>query len=455
MNTRIACILIASASLFIPVFAQAQSTNPCPFIWTRNLKAGNNGADVLALQQFLQMNSTTSFYGKLTAAAVLKFQEQYASDILTPTGLTGGTGVVGPATRAKLNALCAAPVVSGSPVSLAAATATVAGNTLTVSTAAQPAATLAPAGAGGVPFTTFTLTAGSADVTVNAIHVERVGAGEDGAFADVTLADQSGNAIGDTEYFNSNHQATFLGPYIVPAGTTATLTVSGDMASDETSYGGEMPALQIDSIDASAPLSGTLPIRGTAQTINNSLVIGGATALLSSYDPGTDTTHYINDMGVRFSGVRITANSVEDLTLTSIAWDQTGTAGSDDISNVQTVVNGVAYPAETDGHTYTSDFLPGIVIPKGQSADIYVRGDLTTTGANRTVEFDIDDSGDLALTGNTYGYGVGISPAGDTAENGSSVFLTSDGTTDGDQGSSFFAGSVTTINPGALISISR
>lgn len=451
-------ILVAIICTY-PSLSLAMSS-PCPYTWNRTLKVGSTGADVLKLQQFLNADgetiassgpgspgNETSVFGTLTARALSSFQMKYAAEILAPAGLSAGTGFFGSLTRAQSNKVCSSP--SETPSATAA---TSSQPTLTVTAAVQPAWTLVPAGAGGVPFTTFALTAGSQDVTVNSITVERTGPGEDGAFSDVALNDENGNAIGNTESFNSNHQALFNQSFTVPANTSETFTITGDMAGDLSAYDGEMPAVQVDAIAASVPVSGDLPIRGTAQTLNNSLVIGGALASLSPYDPDGPTNRYINDNGVIFSGIRITANSQEDLTLSSIAWDQTGTAGPEDISNVTTVVNGVPYPATADGSSYTSTFSPGVVIPEGQTVDVYVRGDLTSTGANRTVEFDIDDSSGIALTGNTYGFGVGILPESDTAESGNSVFLTSDGTPQGDEGPSFFAGSVTTINPGTLIS---
>lgn len=78
--------------------------------WTRNLTTGMRGEDIKALQEILIKEGAwerpdieaTGYFGPITKAAVIKFQEKYASEILEPLGLVKGTGFVGPSTRAYL-----------------------------------------------------------------------------------------------------------------------------------------------------------------------------------------------------------------------------------------------------------------------------------------------------------------------------------------------------------------
>ncbi len=84
--------------------------------FTRNLYPGSRGADVRALQQFLNANgytvassgpgspgNETDLYGNLTTAAVRRFQEAHYVQILSPLGYSSGTGILGPSTRAYIN----------------------------------------------------------------------------------------------------------------------------------------------------------------------------------------------------------------------------------------------------------------------------------------------------------------------------------------------------------------
>ena len=114
--------LLAQVAALQGKTGSASAAGVCPFTWTRDLKTGATGADVKALQQFLNANADTrvaatgvgsagmetEYFGPATAAAVSKFQVMYRADVLTPAGLTNPTGFFGPGTRAKANALCVA-----------------------------------------------------------------------------------------------------------------------------------------------------------------------------------------------------------------------------------------------------------------------------------------------------------------------------------------------------------
>lgn len=84
------------------------------YTFTRALKLGMSGSDVVALQHALRIDgeftypTLTGYFGPVTLAAVKAFQEKYASEILSPVGLTQPTGFVGTMTLKKLNSIFSA-----------------------------------------------------------------------------------------------------------------------------------------------------------------------------------------------------------------------------------------------------------------------------------------------------------------------------------------------------------
>ena len=72
-----------------------------------------NDNRVRCLQEFLKSQGTdiypeklvTGNFLSLTMTAVIRFQEKYAGEILTPLNLEEGTGFVGSMTRLKMNQL--------------------------------------------------------------------------------------------------------------------------------------------------------------------------------------------------------------------------------------------------------------------------------------------------------------------------------------------------------------
>ncbi len=96
-------------------YANLPFSNP----FTKNLQYRQTNADIKRLQIFLNSDpdtkvansgagspgKETNYFGILTYKAVIKFQEKYAKDVLTPWGFVKGTGYIGKTTLAKINEL--------------------------------------------------------------------------------------------------------------------------------------------------------------------------------------------------------------------------------------------------------------------------------------------------------------------------------------------------------------
>jgi ABC-type transport system substrate-binding protein len=83
------------------------------FKFSQTLQMGSNNAEVKKLQECLAQDkdiypsgTISGKFGQETKDAVIRFQEKYKDEILTPNGLTAGTGKVAGATIKKLNEIC-------------------------------------------------------------------------------------------------------------------------------------------------------------------------------------------------------------------------------------------------------------------------------------------------------------------------------------------------------------
>ncbi len=442
---------IAGATLAI-AFAFVAVASAATYTFTQTLSLGKTSSEVKNLQIVLNMSPDTQvsasgagspgnesmYFGAKTKAAVIKFQ---AKNNISPR-----SGIVGPLTRGILNNLGGVvnpPVVP--PVGGVSA--------LSVTAGTQPVASLAPTSAARVPFTTITLTAGSSDVTVNSITVEKAGLGDDAVFSGVVLLNSAGQQIGISKTLNSDHRAMVGEPWVIKAGTSQTVTVAGNMSASLTNYAGQVIGLKVVAVNTSATVNGALPIVGAYHTINASLSLGSATLQSSSFDPNSSVSKEIGTTGYKFSGFRVQAGSAEKIRLWSVRFNQSGSASSNDLANVVINVDGTDYPTtlSADGKYYTASFgANGILIDKGFSKDVYIKGDIIGTGAaGRTVMFDIYKNTDIYVSGDTYGYGIVPTPGSSSSVPGSrssSTFTT---------GTPFFFASQVTVNSGSVTAVAK
>jgi hypothetical protein len=130
----------------------------CTAVDNTNLQKNDSGLAVKELQVILNLSSDTQIastgpgspgnetgkFGQLTYLAVIKFQNKYASTILTPVGLTSGTGFVGTTTRQQIAKVCTTALAGTTSANTVSGNTTITSSTSMVSSFTQTAsATLA------------------------------------------------------------------------------------------------------------------------------------------------------------------------------------------------------------------------------------------------------------------------------------------------------------------------
>lgn len=131
-HTQLIAVVFAMLLYCFPVFlfAGALGSDTVCAVPLQPLRIGVSNKDVRTLQVFLNRDPDTrvaesgpgapgfetEYFGVLTKAAVIRFQEKYRNEVLLPVGLIRGSGYVGFHTIAKMAALCVEAVKT--PVSL-------------------------------------------------------------------------------------------------------------------------------------------------------------------------------------------------------------------------------------------------------------------------------------------------------------------------------------------------
>tara|TARA_B100000508_G_scaffold60333_2_gene47538 strand:+ start:81683 stop:85054 length:3372 start_codon:yes stop_codon:yes gene_type:complete len=396
------------------------SASVCPYTWTRSLTTGDSGADVLALQQFLNSDAATSiaasgvgsagnetdYFGGLTASAVAKFQDKYASEVLAPVGLSAGTGYFGSSTRAKANALCVSGSGNNNGGGDNGGSAPVTGAGLSVALAAgSPNGVALVQGQALGELAQFTFTNNnSAAMDVTNLTFNRIGVSNDATLSNVYVyagAERlTDSAAVSSSQFSYNAPA---GIFTIPAGSSKTVSVRADIA---TSTNGEQVGVSLVSVGATGALNSgvSFPITGGIQTISSATLatVDFNTTTLPSASTMTAQDDYVVWQNTTTVGTR--AVNLETFSLRNI-----GSIDKGDIKNFRLLVDGVqvgsAVAAIGNDDYVVWDFSASPKRLETGGRTIKVMADIVD-GANETFQFSLRRASDARFVDTQVGQPV-------------------------------------------------
>jgi len=397
--------------------------------FTRTLKQGSSGNDVKCLQAILNQSadtqiaasgvgssgSETTYFGAKTKIAVVKFQVKYASEILTPVGLTAGTGLVGAKTMAKLNTMTGGTPPPGTvcgngtcetgetTANCPADCPSGAGQNKVYLAADTPAAA-SIAKARDVIFAKINFCAASQANTISKIVLTRGGIAQDADVSNVKLYEGI-TQIGSTQAINTTlHTASFASlNWTIAANSCKVLTVK--VTIDPGATTGDTLKFSINAapdITSTVALDGIFPITSNGMTLAG---VGTGGVEISTTTPSGGSV-VAGGLSQDIAGFRFTASDTEAVNITSIAVTQVGSAVPFDITNLK-----LFYGSDQLGSTVTALGSNGkaafdlssnpLSILASNSKTIKVVIDIGASVGikDRTVNFEITDETDVTAYG--------------------------------------------------------
>lgn len=397
---------------------------PSGFTFATNLKLGSTGNDVKYLQIALNSNAATkvsesgagspgsesTYFGAKTKAAVVKFQEKYASEVLTPVGLTAGTGFVGAKTREKLNALIAGGVVTPPSTTTTTTTPVSAGLTVELASDTPAAGNVISDGASEAAGSQalipalklkFSTPAGTS-AKVTTLKLKRLGISTDTDIPNVYLYD------GDTKLADLTSLTTGVVTFTNSAGLftvsgTKVITVKFDLHKDSTAgktIGFGVNAAADVTTDASA-VNGTYPVNGNIMTVAVVTDFGrlqvATTSNSTAVDPGK----------IGFEAFRFTlAASNQKIKIYSLTFQQLGSINKTDIQNIalydgSTQLGSTVASLDSDGKVKIDLSATPYTIESGVTRTLALKVDVVN-GSTRTIQLSLQKVSDIVAKDGNY-----------------------------------------------------
>lgn len=380
--------------------------------FTRSLTVGMTGDDVKCLQRYLNSagfqiassgagspGNESMYFGSLTKMAAAKWQTANAACVLTPIGLSVGSGYWGSQSIKCYNGMVAStPTTPTTPTTPVVPVATVGG--LTVGLAADnPVSANVPKGASEVPYMKFVV---SGSGTLTSLTFKRVGLGATADFSSsgIKLYEGSSRLTTGKTLNSTTHEVNFTNLNIAVSGQR-TLWLAADMAAAAT--GGNINAFNLMSVNG--------------QTVSgpngNQMVVAGATVgSLTIAKQSTVSNPTVGAVQAKVSEFKITAGTTEDIEVRRIVLTNGGSISSGNLMNL-TVKQGGNVLAKVANHTgrdlYVLEFTQPFAMLKGQQRTFEVYADVSPLAkSDETIKLYADVTNDVFASGATYHYGVTV-----------------------------------------------
>jgi Putative peptidoglycan binding domain len=395
-----AALLIGAVALSAMSFTAASAAN-CSYVFTKTLKKGSTGVEVMNLQKVLNMSAGTTVsasgagsagnetmtFGSATHAAVVKFQ---AANSVSPT-----SGLVGPLTRAKLNTMC-----SGTGTTTGTGTGTTTSGPVSVMSASSQPSGAIVAGQSGALLGNFVF---SGNGTVSSVKFARTGISTNDTLTNVYLYDgaarltDSASVSSDGTITFNNVNMTVNGSRTVSVRADIMAGTNGQIVGVNATSVMVAGASTMTAVNAAGPMLTIAQVTNIATvTLNNQKGIANTNLTL----PQTNYTLWGNDLNVGQRAVN----------LKSITVKMIGSAPVSAVTNVALFVDGVqvATASADANQRFTFDLTSSPKSLYTGSHTVEVRGNVVA-GASRNFYFTAENSADLMFEDSSLA-GVNITP---------------------------------------------